>query len=174
MRLLVFLASFVAWLIIEIAALPVLLGVPAPPISGVLVATGILMLSPGAGLAFACFAGMLLDIMSPAVAPSGVAAALTIFFAVAAFRSFVAWDEPLKKIGALLVGLASLPLGGAVGALVSRVVFGLPVPLPKLSDLTSRPALTMLFVSALWLGAFAWYAVRRFDRVRHEAFGQWR
>lgn len=117
-------------------------------------------------------AGILRDIVAPPLVPSYTLFFLFLFLVVRGFSAFAPWDEPLRRIASVAVGLLSTPFVWAASALVTRILFHPANPAgfaPRIAP--SFAAGEVLFVG-LWFCIFSWLAVKRFRKTRADELGR--
>ncbi|MDP3727224.1 MAG: hypothetical protein Q8R35_01140 [bacterium] len=153
---------FAAAFVFEASILPRLFGGFSPPMMSAVLVLGIAFQGFWPGFAFAGLAGAFAD----AVSGGGIHAfvALGVFFIMGAFRALTQWEEPLGRIGAVLVGLLSQPILWLLGTVAVDLVFGAAVGRIRAADLVSAYALYHVTWVLLWFVLFSWLAIRGASR----------
>lgn len=164
MRATVWFGGFVLGLILEASLLPVWIGGATPPIASAVFLAAVSGLAFWPGLFFAGFAGFTRDLLLPGTGAVGSVSSFAVFFAVQAFGALTQWEEPLKRIGALLVGLLAVIPGWLFGILAGRIFFATPLPAPAFGDLGSQPAVLAAAFHILWISIYSWFLIRAAQR----------
>lgn len=165
MQFIVWLALYLAAFLLEGAVLPVFFGARVPALSLTVLLIGVAFQDFWAGFWFASFAGLLRDVLASAAFPYTVFA-LLLFGCLQLFLTFVQWDDPLRRLGAILIGLLAAPPVWLASSAVGHLFFHLPLRAITLSDLTSRFAFGEAAFAASWFLVFSWCALRVARRKR--------
>lgn len=171
MRFITWLAVYVLTFAAEISFLPSFFHSVVPLSFSVLI-LGIALQEFEPGFWFAGLAGFSHDLVAPHAAGSHTVFFLAVFFSVHAFASVTQWEEPLRKISKVVVGLITAPVLWMLSTASVRIFFTSAVPTVRWADMPRM--LTRgdyLFVSA-WVILFAYVSLRRFQHERGHGFGR--
>lgn len=166
MALLGLLTGFAALLFLETALLPHFFGSALPSISPSFLVLGIAVQPLRSGFWFAAMSGLLYEIITPAPSVPATLFAVGIWCAMHAFDALTTWDEPLRRLAMIAVGLLGAPILWLLSSLVGSFVFDVSPHVLITSDIFSRFALREILFVLLWVSVFAWVSVRRFRRRR--------
>lgn len=162
------LAGYIAALAFETAFLPAFFGVGVPALHAAVLILGIAFQGFWPGLWFAGAAGLARDLLIPGTGGAESLAALLVFMAVHLFLAFTSLDMPLERIGAIAVGLLSVPAASRLAAALARSL-GAAVPPFHGADFFTSIALRELIFAAAWFLLAAWLIVRSVERRRRQA-----
>lgn len=170
MKFSLWLAAFLAALVIEFSVLPRFFGAMTPSITLPVMLLGIAFQRLGPGLAFAGLAGLSRDIVAGGGANTFVA-----FGTVAVIHGvlrFTGWEESLGRISAVGAGLALHPFLRFAGDRLSGLLWATNGSVFAWPGLTNGPALRGLIFTLLWFTVFSWLTIRaesrgRAHRLRH-------
>jgi hypothetical protein len=166
MRFLFWITLFVLALLGEVAVLPNMVGQFVPVISFAVLVVGIAWQEFWSGLFFVGLAGILRDSISPVDTVSHTLFFVIVFLLMRLFIALSAWDEPARRIGAIVGTFVLLPLSWNMSSLIMRALFHVSPPLFYLSDIHSRWFLVNSIVTSLWLLLLSWSMVRRQRKYR--------
>lgn len=160
MKFFFWIALFVFAFLSEITVLPGIVGVFVPVISFAVLVMGIAWQGFSAGLLFVGLAGFIRDSVSPVDAVSHTPFFIIVFLLMWLFQIFSGWDEPARRIGAIIGAFVLLPLSWNASSFVMQVLFHISPPLFYFSDFESRWFLLNSTATALWLLLLSWSMVR--------------
>ena len=164
--------AYVLALLAEVSILPPLFGAVSVSLHTAVLVLGIAFQGAVPGFWFALLGGLLRDALAPAGAASHALFALGVFLVMRGFLTFRRWDEPLRKIGAVLTGLVAVPAVWFATARFGRAFGNLPAFVLHPADLISRTFLTETIFTAIWFGIFAFGMVRIFRSRRTREVGR--
>ena len=162
----VWLGSYLAILLAEVSLLPHLVGTAVPALSAATLVLGIGLQDFRSGFWFVGLAGLLRDIILPGAVLPHTLFGFILFFAMQSFTALAPWDQPLREIAAVGVGLLFLPVAWMGGSLIAAALFDLPMRTLSGADFASRFALREGIFAAVWFSIVVRYRLRRFERRR--------
>lgn len=168
MRWILWTAGYLTALFLEVAFLPRFFGTAVPSLHLMPLILGIVFQGFWPGLWFSGLAGLSRDVLIPGTAGTEVMAALLVFLAVRLFLALNLLDTPLERIGAIAVGLGTIPAASRLAIALVRG-FGAAVPSFHGSALLGGTALRELAFATAWFLVAAWLITRSVERQRREA-----
>lgn len=166
MRFLAWLAGYTLMLLLELFILPRFLGASVPAVSAAVFVVGVAFQKFLPALAFTGWSGLLRDLIRPGLAPSHTVFFLFIFFIMQGALLSQRWDEPLRRLGAILAGLLSVPLAALADSFIGQVFFHSSLGHFGWADLASRQAPIEILFALTWFSLFSWCMLRWFARKR--------
>ena len=167
MRWILWVAGYLVALLFELAFLPSFFGTAVPSLHLMPLILGIVFQGFWPGLWFSGLAGFARDVLIPGTGGTEVVTALLVFLAVRLFLALNLFDMPLERIGAVLVGLFTVPAASRV-AVALAWGFGAAVPSFHGSALLSGTAIRELAFVAAWFLIACWLIARSVERQRRE------
>lgn len=164
MKIIVWLVAYLAVLIAEIAVLPQWLGSSTPAAHFGVFVIGIAFQEFFPGFLFASISGIMRDALAPPFVATHTLFALAVFFSMRLFFALSDWDEPMRRIGAVAIGILATPPAWLIASAIGRAIFGAASPALDIAGLWTTAALRETLFIAAWFSVFSWLAFRR---VRH-------
>ena len=166
MKTILWLGVYLAVLIAEVTVLPQWLGVSAPALHFGVLAIGIASQDFLPGFLFAGLSGIARDALAPPSVAAHALFSLAVFFCMRLFLALSDWDEPMRRIGAVAIGILTAPPAWLIASAIAALVFGAASPAPGIADLWTTTALRETLFAAIWFLAFSWLAFRRGRHTR--------
>ncbi|RJQ37795.1 hypothetical protein C4552_00150 [Candidatus Parcubacteria bacterium] len=169
MRVVLWLLGYIATLGIEIAVLPAEGILAVLPLAHLLLVTAIAFERTGRAFWIAACAGIIRDSIALGASGSHAIVFLAQVAIIAGVRALADWDEPLRTIMALAIGLAATPLAALVSFGITPIVSGESVVGPWYA-FPVAPSASAFASAGAWVGALAFLMIRGFFRRTSDSF----